>query len=763
MQSPSSSILQLYHSGRLSAALRAFESLASTPASAPAPLSAAAYAALVGACSRLRSLPQGRLVHRHLLASSAGAAGLAPNIVLSNHLITMYGRCGAPDSARAVFDGMPERNPVSWAAVIAAHAQNSRCADAMGLFSSMLRSGTAPDQFALGSAVRACAEQGDVGFGRQVHAQAIKSENGSDLIVQNALVTMYSKSGSVGDGFMLFQRIRDKDLISWGSIIAGLAQQGCEMDALQIFKEMIAEGIHDPNEFHFGSVFRACGIADSLEFGEQIHGLSVKYRLDRNSHAGCSLSDMYARCNKLDSARKAFHRIEAPDLVCWNSLINAYSAEGLLSEAMALFSEMRESGLRPDGITVRGLLCACIGCDALHQGRAIHLYLVKIGLSRDVTVCNSLLSMYSRCLDFPSAMDVFHETNDRDVVTWNSILTACVQHQHLEDVFKLFSLLHRSMSRLDRISLNNVLSASAELGYFEMVKQVHAYAFKVGLVGDIMLSNGLIDTYAKCGSLDDANKLFEMMSTSRDVFSWSSLIVGYAQFGYAKEALDLFDRMRNLGIKPNHVTFVGVLTACSRVGLVDEGCYYYSIMEPEYGIVPTREHCSCVIDLLARAGRLSEAAKFVDQMPFEPDIIIWKTLLAASRTHNDVEMGKRAAEGILNIDPSHSAAYVLLCNIYASSGDWNEFARLKKDMRSSRVQKAPGKSWIKLKGKLKVFIVEDRSHPESDEIYTMLELVGIEMVKDGYIPEHSRHSCKYANFDHIDYDLLSEEILAEYG
>lgn len=628
----------------------------------------------------------------------------------------------------------------------------------------MLRLGTAPDEFALGSAVRACAELGDLGLGRQVHAQAIKSDNGSHLIVQNALVTMYSKSGSVGDGFALFERIRDKDLISWGSIIAGLAQQGREMDALHIFREMIAEGMHHPNEFHFGSVFRACSVViNSLEYGEQIHGLCVKYKLDRNSYAGCSLGDMYARCNKLDSAMKVFYRIESPDLVSWNSLINAFSADGLLSEAMVLFSEMRYSSLKPDGITVMALLCACVGCDALRQGRSIHSYLVKLGLGGDVMVCNSLISMYTRCLDFPSAMDVFHETNDRDVVTWNSILTACVQHRHMEDVFKLFRLLHSSMPSLDRISLNNVLSASAELGYFEMAKQVHAYAFKVGLVSDAILSNALIDTYAKCGSLDDANKLFEIMGTGRDVFSWSSLIVGYAQFGYAKEALDLFARMRNLGVKPNHVTFVGVLIACSRVGLVDEGCYYYSIMEPEYGIVPTKEHCSCVIDLLARAGRLSEAAKFVDQMPFEPDIIMWNTLLAASRTHNDVEMGKRAAEGVLNIDPSHSAAYVLLCNIYASSGNWNEFARLKKDMRSSGVQKSPGKSWIKLKGELKVFIVEDRSHPESGEMYTMLDLIGFEMVKAGYIPELSCYSRKYISSDHTYYDLLSEEMLAEYG
>ncbi|KAM0827762.1 hypothetical protein ACQ4PT_067982 [Festuca glaucescens] len=696
MQNPNGTILQLYHSGRLSAALHFFQSLPSSPA--PAPLSAATYAALVAACSRLRSLCEGRLVHHHLLASPD--AGLVRNTVLNNHLITMYGRCAAPDSARLVFDEMPAKNPVSWASVIAAHAQNRRSAEALGLFSSILRAGTVPDQFALGSVVRACTELGDVGVGRQVHAQAMKSDNGSDLIVQNALVTMYSKSGLVGDGFSLFRRMGEKDLISWGSIIAGFAQQGC------------------------------------------------------------SLSDMYARCKQLESARRVFYGIDAPDLVCWNSIINACSVEHLLNDAMVLFSEMRDSSLRPDGITVRGLLCACVGCDALNHGILIHSYLVKFGLDGEVSVRNSLLSMYARCMDLSSAMDVFNETREPDVVTWNNILTACVQNQHLEVVIKLFNLLQRSVLSLDRISLNSVLSASAELGYIEMVEQVHTYTFKAGLVNDTMLSNGLIDTYAKCGSLDDATKLFEMMGTNCDVFSWSSLIVGYAQSGYARKALDLFARMRSLGIRPSHVTFVGVLTACSRVGFVDEGCYYYCIMEPEHGIAPTREHCSCVIDLLSRAGRLTEAAKFVDQMPFEPDIVMWKTLLAASKTHNDVEMGKRAAEGILRLDPSHSTAYVLLCNIYAASGDWDEFARLKKAMRSSGVKKSPGKSWVKLKGALKVFIVEDRSHPESEEIYTMLELVVMEMIKAGYVP---KLLCEHDNFDHTYSDMSHDEILAEYG
>nr|CAD1837142.1 unnamed protein product [Ananas comosus var. bracteatus] len=519
----------------------------------------------------------------------------------------MYGKCGFMEEARKLFEEMPEINIVSWTSMISGFSQNCRENEAVDLYVRMLRSGLAPDQFALGSVVRTCAGLLNFLLGRQLHGHAVKSGYGSDRIVQNALVTMYSRADSIDDASLIFQRILDKDLISWGSMIAGFAQQGCELNSLYLFKEMINSGGCSPNEFHFGSAFSACGNINQLEFGQQLHGLCFKLRLDTEAFAGCSLSDMYARCRNLYSAKKAFYQIDMPDLVSWNSIIGAYSNAGLVDEAIVLFLEMRWLGLKPDDITVRCLLCACSDYSSLYQGQLVHSYLLKVGLDADVSVCNALLSMYTR-------------HNGR---------------------------------------------------------------------------NGLIDAYAKCGSLDDARKLFEMMAIT---------VI--------------------LGINPNHVTLVGVLTACSRVGFVNEGLYYYNIMEHEYGIVPTKEHSSCVIDLLARAGRLDEAAKFIDQMPFEPDIVMWKTLLAACRVRNNVEIGKRAAEAILKIDPSDSAAYVLLCSIYASSGHWDEFAMLKKLMKSSGVRKFPGKSWIKVNGELRVFIVEDRSQPESENVYTMLELLG---------------------------------------
>lgn len=647
----------------------------------------------------------------------------------------MYGKCAAMDDARQLFDSMPERNVVSWTAMISGYSRNNREAEAVELYSGMLRTGLFPDQFSLGSVIRSSSGLFDGELGRQVHCHVVKLGYELDLTVLNALVTMYSKTDRINDALMVFQKITEKDEVSWGSMIAGFAQQGRELEALHLFKEMISTGVHWPNEFHFGSAFSACGNLSLLGYGEQIHSLCTKLGLEKDPFAGCSLSGLYARCGKLICTRKSFYQVEVPDLVSWNSVISAFACENFVNEAVQFFSEMRLSGLEPDDITIRCLLCACRIPQSLFQGQLIHAYLFKMSFDRNIAVCNALLNMYAKCSELNTAMNLFKEMNNtRNTVSWNTILTACLQHQQPLEVFRLSGLMRSSEFEFDQITFNSLLSASADLAYLDMGNQVHCQALKSGFEDSLVVSNGLINMYAKCGSLDQAGKLFVLMGSDCDVFSWSSLIVGYAQFGYGRESLELFKRMQFCGIKPNHVTFVGVLTACSHIGLVDEGLYYYDSMSTIYAICPTREHCSCIVDLLARAGRLSEAENFINKMPIEADVIMWKTLLAACRAQNNVDIGKRAAESVLCIDPYSSAAYVLLSSIYASSGCWDGLAKLRRSMKSHGVKKSPGKSWIEVKGETSDFIIEDRRHRRTEDIYGILEVLDFDMREAGRDP-----------------------------
>ncbi|KAL6523224.1 hypothetical protein OROGR_016827 [Orobanche gracilis] len=687
------------------------------------------YTHLIYACSSLRSLEYGRKIHNHISKSN-----FLPNMILENHILNMYGKCGSTNDARNVFENMQARNVVTWTALIAGYSQNSRDVEAVNLYIHMQQSGFMPDQFTFGSVVKACANLNDAYLGAQFHAQVIKSRFGSHLITRNALIAMYTKFSQIDKVCSVFSHIESKDLISWSSMIAGFSKLGYESEALYCFKEMLSRSTCKPNEFILGSVFSACASLDRPEYGKQIHGLSIKYRLECNAFAGCSLTDMYVKCGFFISGKKAFGSIENPDIVSWNALIAGFAYGGDANEAMSIFSRMRRLRLSPDEITVRSLLCGFTDPMNLSQGKQVHSYIIQIGLDHDIPVCNTLLTMYANCAGYANAYKMFDEIQgDADLISWNAIITMCMHRHQIEQVFSLFKIMLLVHGRPDHITLSNVLGACGRIASLEMGDQIFCPAVKNGLDLDIMVVNGLIDMFVKCGSLERSRKLFDCMQNP-DVVSWSSLIVGYAQFGNGEEAFNLFKRMKKQSIEPNQVTFVGVLTACSHVGLVDEGMELFKSMEKAHNVVPAKEHYSCVVDLLARAGRIHEAEAFMVRMGFEPDIVMWKTLLSACRNRGNVEVGKRAAENILKIDPSSCAAHVLLCGVYASAGDWKDVANLRSLMREKGVRKVPGRSWIEVKDRVHVFSAEDGLHPERDSIFVMVEELWLQIMDAGYIP-----------------------------
>ncbi|CAL0309859.1 unnamed protein product [Lupinus luteus] len=689
------------------------------------------YTNLVLACTNFRSLEYSRKIHDNILKSS-----YQPDIVLQNHILNMYGKCGSLKDARKVFDAMQLRNVISWTLVISGYSQNGQENDAIIMYIQMLRSGHFPDQITFGSIIKACSIAGDIDLGMQLHAHVMKTGFVHHIVAQNALISMYTKFGKISQASDVFTTIATKDLISWGSMITGFTQLGYGIKAVYLFRDMLTQGVYQPNEFIFGSVFSACSSFAEPEFGRQIHGVSTKFGLGRNIFVGCSLCDMYAKFGLLPSAKVAFYQIENPDLVSWNAIIAAFADSGDANEAIYFFRQMIHMGLIPDSITFLSLLCACGSPIALNQGMQIHSYVTKIGFDKDAAVRNSLLTMYTKCSNLHDAFNVFKDASENaNIVSWNAILSACLQHKQAGEAFRLFKLMLCSDHKPDSITITNLLGTGAELACLEVGNQVHCFCVKSGLVLDVSVRNGLIDMYAKCGSLKHARDVFNS-TQNPDVVSWSSLIVGYAQFGLGHEALNLFRMMRKRGVQPNEVTCLGVLSACSHVGLVEEGLHLFTSMELEHRITPTREHFSCMVDLLARAGCLYEAEDFIKKTGFDPDITTWKTLLASCKIHGNVDIAKRAAENILKIDPSNSSVLVLLCNIHASAENWEEVAKLRSLMKQMGLQKVPGQSWIEVKDRIHVFFSEDTSHPQRGTIYTMLEELWLLMLDDDYDPCH---------------------------
>jgi len=324
----------------------------------------------------------------------------------------------------------------------------------------------------------------------------------------------------------------------------------------------------------------------------------------------------------------------------------------------------------------------------------------------------------------------------RNTVSWTAMLVGYSQNGLSEDAIKLFCRMQKNSIEPDDVTLGSAVSSCADLASSEEGAQFHSQALVSGLISSTSVSNSLITLYGRCGLIEDSLKMFKEMKV-RDEISWTALISGYAQFGKAKETIHLFKEMLSHGLKPDEATFVGVLSACSRAGLVEKGQLYFDSMVNEHGITPTPDHYTCMIDLFSRAGRLEEAKGFISKMPFVPDEIGWGTLLSSCRNYGNMEIGKWAADSFFELYPQHPAAYILLSSIYAAKGEWDRVAQLRKGMRDKGVKKETGYSWIKFKNELHIFSADDQSSPYLDQLYAYSEQLNLKMIKEGYKPDLS--------------------------
>nr|KYP39547.1 Putative pentatricopeptide repeat-containing protein At3g47840 family [Cajanus cajan] len=282
--------------------------------------------------------------------------------------------------------------------------------------------------------------------------------------------------------------------------------------------------------------------------------------------------------------------------------------------------------------------------------------------------------------------------------------------------------MRREGPKPNEFALASVLSVCGSMALLEQGKQVHAHVLCIGIDHEAMVHSALINMYSKCGSVQEASKIFNGMKFN-DIISWTAMINGYAEHGYSQEAINLFDKISSVGLMPDYVTFIGVLTACSHAGLVDLGFYYFMLMTNEYQINPSKEHYGCIIDLLCRAGQLSEAEHMIRSMPFHSDDIVWSTLLRACRVHGDVDRGRWTAEQLLQLDPYSAGTHITLANMYAAKGRWKEAAHIRKLMKSKGLIKEPGWSWINVNDQLNAFVAGDQAHPQNEHITTILELL----------------------------------------
>ncbi|XVF02090.1 hypothetical protein REPUB_Repub04eG0146600 [Reevesia pubescens] len=432
----------------------------------------------------------------------------------------------------------------------------------------------------------------------------------------------------------------------------------------------------------------------------------------------------------LSYARSVFACIPSPDTFAFNTLIRAH-AHFSPSHAVSLFSTMRCHSLSPDHFTFPFLLKACA---SLHTGHGTHALVIKLGFDSDIYIQNALISFYGSFGSLAGALKMFDKMLVKDLVSWSSMISCLANNNYGYEALALFQEMQLAENiKPDEVTMLSVISAISRLGAFELAKWVDAFISRTELKRTVSLGTALIDMYSRCGSVDDSIKVFYGMPV-KNVLTWTALINGLAVHGRSKEALKVFYEMKKTGLKPDHVTFNGVLVACSHGGLVNEGWGVFNSIKMDYRMEPTVEHYGCMVDLLGRAGLLYEAFEFVDRMPTRPNAVIWRTLLGACVKHNEFKLAEKAEEWIYKLDPNHDGDYVLLSNAYGGVGRWVEKAAVRNFMRKKKIGKNPGYSLLSVEDMIYEFVSGDNLHPKSKEIKEFLISIIHDLRVEGYIP-----------------------------
>ncbi|XP_051140820.1 pentatricopeptide repeat-containing protein At2g22070 [Andrographis paniculata] len=621
------------------------------------------------------------------------------NVSSYNTLLSAYAKQGMIREALCVFNEAPELDSVSWTSMIVGYNQMDRFKDAILMFLEMLERGFLPTEFTLTNIIASCAASEAFDLGEKVHSFVVKLGLSGYVSVANSLVNMYAKLGHFGTAMAVIERIKLKNVSTWNAMIS-----------------------------------------------------------------------LYMQTSQVDRALAQFEEMKDRDIITWNSMIAGYNQCGLNVEALDMFFMMlKESKLKPDRYTLTSALSACGNLRRLEIGKQVHAYIVRnefdisgvVGsvliymysksgcvdtgrkvlekhggvLKVNITAFTSLLDGYIKLGDMNSARWIFDMLEDRDVVAWTAMIVGYVQNGNNNLAMEHLRSMMEDGLFPNNYTLAAALSISSNLASQNHGKHIHAVAVKLGEASSVSVSNALINMHAKSGNICCARKAFIEVKQRRDSVSWTSMIMALAQHGYGEEALEFFEEMLELNIKPDHITYVGVLSACTHVGLVDRGRNYFTRMQEVHGIEPSSSHCACMIDLFGRAGLLREAQNFIETMPVEPDTIAWGSLLASCKVHKNVDIAEFSAERMLALEPANSGAYSSLANVYSACGMWEEAAKIRKSMKDRKVKKEQGISWLQIRSEVHVFGADDAFHPQREAIYRRMDKIWEEIKKIGFVPD----------------------------
>lgn len=690
------------------------------------------YTCVLKACSIEAAFDLGRLCHAQLIEASHSV--LEDDGIIGNTLIDMYGKCGSVEDAHNIFTAMSNRNVVSWSALIASYSvQACQQEEAFNLYQQMLQEGIEPDLVTYVSLLSACLNLQFQAKGKSLHSILVIGPYGVDIFVENALVNMYAKCGNLQEARRVFDRLQKLDIVIWSTMLEAYAEQGELEEVLMLFTRMQQDSMK-PDKVIFGATLKVCTKLAALEWGRYLHSLVIENGFDRQMILASSVIDMYSKCGRIEDARKVFNQMPKRNVVTWTALLSGYIQLGCYDEAISLYHQMKDDGLVPDDFAFTSVLKACSIRGFIGDGELVHEQVLQHGGDNNTVLVDTLIRHYVACGRLEDALEMFDQLGSRHASAWSAMIAGLCQYGYCQAALELFQQMRQQGIEVDTATYVCVLKSCTKLAALEQGKFVHAQMDEKLCATDCCLGSTLIDMYFKCGCLVNAEMVFNRLA-KQDVVAWSSMITGYAENNDYDTALKYFKSMQASGLKPNEVTYVSLLCACSNMGLIDEGCCHFESMMSEFDITPTLDHYNCMADLCGRVGFVREARDLLLTLPILPDLVAWMSLLSHCRTHGRVELGRLCYENLVMIDESHASSYELMSKLYADVGQLDDANDVQQRRRHARAQKKVAVAFIETNSKVSTFRrAGGKEHEQYQDIGWRLQNVSKHMRDLGFIP-----------------------------
>ncbi|CAE6205019.1 unnamed protein product [Arabidopsis arenosa] len=589
----------------------------------------------------------------------------------------------------------------------------------------------------LNELLKACANSSYLRTGESIHAHLIvtnQSSTAKDVYQTTSLINLYVKCRETVRARKVFDLMPERNVVSWCAMMKGYQNSGFDFEVLKLFKSMVFSGESRPNEFVATVVFKSCSSSGRIEEGKQFHGCFLKSGLMSHEFVRNTLVYMYSLCSGNGEAIRVLDDLPYCDLSVFSSALSGYLECGAFKEGAEVLRRMAKEDLVWDNITYLSCLRLCSNLRDLNLARQIHSRMVRFGFNSEVEACGAIINMYGKCGKVLYAQRVFDNTHAQNIVLNTTIMDAYFQDKSFEEALNLFSKMDTKEVPPNEYTFAISLNSIAELSLLKHGDLLHGLVLKSGYRNHVMVGNALVNMYAKSGSIEDARKAFSGM-TFRDIVTWNTMICGFSHHGLGREGLEAFDRMMIAGEIPNRITFIGVLQACSHVGFVEQGLYYFNQLMKKFDVQPDLQHYTCIVGLLSKAGMFKDAEDFMRTAPIEWDVVAWRALLNACYVRRNFSLGKKVAEYAIYKYPNDSGVYVLLSNIHAKSREWEGVAKVRSLMNNRGVKKEPGVSWIGIRNQTHVFLAEENQHPEITLIYAKIKEVLSKIRPLGYSPD----------------------------